>query len=93
MAQLVDNNPAIPAACEEFRHFSSNLERQDMERRHRRFLEDQRIYADAAKDEGFALGKTEGKAEIVRNMKNEGFDTVVIVKMTGLFRSESEELN
>ena len=85
MAQLVENNPAIMTAYEEFQRFSLDDEMRDLERRRRRFLEDQQIYTNAA--------VKEGRIEIARNMKNDGFDTAVIVKMTGLSSWEIERLD
>jgi len=41
---------------------------------------------------GRAEGKAEGRVEIARNMKNEGFEVAVIVKMTGLSPKEIEQL-
>ena len=72
-------------AYEELRRFSSNEEMRDLERRRRRFLEDQRIYAGAA--------RAERSLEIARNMKQEGFDTAIITKMTGLTSVEIERLD
>jgi predicted transposase/invertase (TIGR01784 family) len=42
---------------------------------------------------GIAKGKIEGKIEIAQNMKQEGFDSAVIAKMTGLPLSKIEELD
>ena len=89
MPQLVENNPAVMTAYEELRRFSSNEEMRDLERRRRRFLEDQRIYEAAARDEG----EVKKANDIARNMKLEGFDTTVITKMTGLSSIEIERLN
>ena len=89
MAQLVDNNPAVMAAYEEFKRFTSDAVMRDLEWRRRRFIEDQRLYVSAARTEG----KAERDIEIARNMKAEGFDTVIIAKMTGLSSSEIERLD
>jgi predicted transposase/invertase (TIGR01784 family) len=96
MNQLVENNPAVLTAYEELRRFSSNEEMRDLERRRRRFIEDQRIYAGAAKAEGKAEGIAEGIAkrdiEIARNMKLEGSDFDYIARITGLPLTEIERL-
>ena len=76
-------------AYEELRRFSSNEEMRDLERRRRRFLEDQRIYEAAARDEGIA----EGIAKTARNMKQAGSDFDFIAKMTGLSLVEIERLD
>ena len=65
LVEIVENNPAVMTAYEELRRFSSNEEMRDLERRRRRFLEDQRIYEAAARDEG--------KADIARNLKTAWF--------------------
>ena len=51
-----------------------------MERCRRRFLEDQRIYVSAVRDEK--------ASEIARNMKRLGSDADFIAQATGLFRVE-----
>ena len=85
MAQLVENNSTVMTAYDELQRFSSNEEMRDLERRRRRFLEDQRIYVGAAR---------EAKAsEIARNMKREGFETAIVARMTGLSRAEIERLD
>jgi len=42
--------------------------------------------------EGKTKGKAEGKIEIARNMKQEGFDFAVIAKMTWLSLKEIERV-
>ena len=69
-----------------------NEEMRDMERRRRRFLEDQRIYAGAARSEGIAQGKAEGRFEVAQNMKRETSDFDFIARVTGLSRAEIEHL-
>ncbi|MGL4942910.1 MAG: Rpn family recombination-promoting nuclease/putative transposase [Thermoguttaceae bacterium] len=44
------------------------------------------------REEGRKEGRKEEKFEIARNMKAEGFDTAIIVKMTGLSPQEIEEI-
>ena len=44
-------------------------------------------------NEGIRIGKAEEKLEIARNMKAEGFNTAMIIKMTGLSAEEIERLN
>ena len=89
MAQLVENNPAVLTAYDELQRFSSNEEMRDLEWRRRRFLEDQRVYEDAARDEG----KVEERTGIARNMKQAGSDFNFIAQMTGLSRDEIERLD
>ena len=86
MTQLLAGNPEVQAAY-------TDAEKRDLEWRRRRFLEDQQIYRDAARDEGIAIGKAKADAEIVRNMKNEGFDNAMIAELTGLSLAEIERLN
>ena len=94
MTQLLAGNPEVQAAY-------TDAGMRDLEWRRRRFLEDQRVYVDAARDEGIAIGiaegiaigKAEADAEIVRKMKNEGFDNAMIAELTGLSLAEIERLN
>jgi len=97
MAKLVKINPAVMAAYGEFKRFTSDSKMQDLAYRRRRFIEDQRIYTQFAKEEGLALGKAEGKAErdieIARNMKMAGTDFGFIAQITGLSPAEIERLD
>jgi len=101
MSQMVENNPAVMAAYEEYRRFTLDASMQDLAFRRRRFLEDQRIYTQFAREEGLALGKAEGKAEgqtekmfeIAQNMKQRGYDAATIADLTGLSLEEIERLN
>ena len=93
MTQLVEKSPAVMAAYEEFRRFTLNEEMQDMERRRRRFLEDHRIYVGAARSEGIAQGKAEGKIEVVHNMRRKGYGVEAIAELTGLSHAEIERLD
>ena len=86
---FVENDTLDLVAYEEFLRTSSDDEIREFERRRRRFREDQLIYTGAARDEG----KTEADAEIVRNMKNKGFDNAMIAELTGLSLAEIERLN
>ena len=66
----------------------------------KRFLDEQALLMNDAREEGLeegeAIGRTKGrteeKIETARNMKQEGFDTAVIAKITGLSSSEIERL-
>jgi len=61
---------------------------------------DNRNVLETARIEGEAIGEARGKAEgeakksneIALSMKNEGFDTAMIIKMTGLSPEEIERL-
>ena len=63
MSQLVDNDVLVQQAYQEFQRFTSDAEMREQVRRRQRFLDDQKIYIDAARDEGKVEGKVEGKAE------------------------------
>ena len=80
-------------AYDELRRFSANEEMRDLERRRRRFLEDQRIYMGAAREEGRTEGKAEERFEIARNMKRFGSNADFIAQVTGLSRAEIEQLD
>jgi predicted transposase/invertase (TIGR01784 family) len=97
MTQLLGSSPAVLAAYEEFKRFTMDEEMQDMERRRRRFLEDHRIYVDAARGEGIAQGKIEGKIErefeIIRNMRRKDYGVEAIAELTGLSSAEIESID
>ena len=80
--------PAL-AAFEEYSRFKTDPAMREKVRARQRFLDDERLKLTGAWDEG-----NDAKAhEVVRNMKQEGFDTAMISKMTGLSLSEVERLN
>jgi len=97
MSALLQDAPEVLAAYETFKRFSADPVMQEKARVRRRFLEEQQmILSDAweeGKEEGKAEGKAEGKIETARNMKQEGFDTAVIAKITGLPTAEIERLD
>ena len=89
MAKLVENDPIIREAYLELQRFSLNPEMREKERQRQRFLVDYNLTVGAARSEG----KIEGKTDIARNMKKEGFDTGLIAKITGLSSEEIAQLN
>ena len=97
MSQLVENNQVVMTAYREFQRFTADAEMRDLERRRRRFVEDQRIYVDAARSEGKAEGIAEGIAGGItltaKNMKQAGADFDFIAKVTGLSSTEIEHLD
>jgi len=96
MLQLVDHDTLIRQAYQEFQHFTADGEMREKVRQRQRFLEDQRIYVDAARDEGKAEGKAEGETgkaiEIARNMKKKGLDPTLIAEVAGLSSAEIKQL-
>ena len=88
MSQLVENDILVQQAYEEFQRFTANAEMREKVRQRQRFLEDQKIYLDAAKDEG----ESNKAIEVARNMKRKGCDLEFISEMTGLSTDEIEHL-
>jgi len=70
---------------------------QEMYQDNLKVYRDNRNVVETAQIEGEAKGRVEGRnereIEIARNMKAEGFDTAMIIKMTGLSAEEIERLN
>ena len=88
MSQLVENDPLVMSAVSELRHFASDPNMQELERRRKLWRLEYHSGLEAAKEEG----KSERDVAIARNMKSEGFDIGVISKMTGLSSDEIERL-
>lgn len=63
MSQLVENDVLVQQAYHEFQNFTADAEMREMVRQRRRFLEGQKIFIDAARDEGWDEGIIEGKIE------------------------------
>ena len=89
MSQLVENDILVQQAYEEFQRFTANAEMREKVRQRQRFLEDQKIYLDAAKDEG----ESNKAIEVARNMKKEGCNPEFISRVTGLSVDEIEHLD
>jgi len=75
---VIENNPAVQAAYEEFRRFSSNAEMREFERRRRRFIEDHRIYVGAARAERKAERDIENETKRLRRRSHCGTDRLVV---------------
>jgi len=89
MTTMLQDAPEILAAFDEYNRFKTDPAMRERVRARQRFLDDERLKLTGAWDEG-----NDAKAhEVVRNMKQEGFDTAMISKMTGLSLSEVERLN
>ena len=89
MSQLVENDPMIREAYQEFQRFTTDPEMREQERRRQRQILDYNLAMGASKKEG----KIEEKAEIASNLKNMGFGVDVIAKATGLSADEVGRLN
>jgi predicted transposase/invertase (TIGR01784 family) len=104
MSAMLQDCPPVQAAHEEFRRFTADPAMQEKVRARERFLIHQQLTITSAREEGEAKGRTEGRAEGLTEgeakkaretatiMKQEGFDSAVIVKITGLPLSEIERL-
>lgn len=65
MSQLVDNDSLVKQAYQEFQRFTADDEMREKVRQRQLFLDEQRVYIDAARDEGEARGKAEGEAKTI----------------------------
>ena len=84
MTTMLQDAPEVFAAFEEYNRFKIDPAMREKVRARQRFLDDERLKLTGARDE---------KArEVAVNMKQEGFDTAMISKMTGLSLSEIERL-
>lgn len=72
MSHVVDNDPLVMEAVEDFRRFSSNPAMREMERRHNLWKLEYYSGIEAARKEGKAEGRAEGKAEGRAEGKAEG---------------------
>jgi predicted transposase/invertase (TIGR01784 family) len=100
MSTMLQDCPPGLTAYEEFQRFSSAPEMREKGRARERFQNDQRLKIGGARregrEEGLVEGEARGEAKKAREaaiiMKQEGFDTTVIAKITGLPLSEIERL-
>ena len=105
MSQLVENDPLVMTAVSELRHFASDPNMQELERRRKLWRLEYYSGLEAAKEEGREKGREEGReegviigvgkrnTEIARNMKEDGVDPNVIAKYTGLSSNEIARLD
>jgi len=97
MSTMLQDCPPVLAAYEEFQRFSSDPEMRERVRARERFLNDERLKLGGARREGEAVGVVKGEERKAREsaaiMKQEGFDTAVISRVTGLPLSEIERLD
>ena len=84
MSLFQDQQPVIEAYGQ-LQQFNQDERLRSLDEAHQRFLHDLATDIEAA--------RKEGKVEIVRNMKNEGFGIDIISRITGLSRAEIEQLN
>jgi len=102
-AAFVGENPELvdgrtpPIADDPLSPFSVNPVMRERVRVRQRFLDEKHILlADAHEDgrvEGLAEGEAKKNCENATAMKQEGFDTAVISRITGLSPAEIEQLN
>jgi predicted transposase/invertase (TIGR01784 family) len=92
MSAMLQNCPPVQSAHEEFMRFVGNPEIREKVKAHERFLIDQQLNVNEAREEGEAKGKIEGKAETAINMKKKGYANAEIAELTGLPLSEIERL-
>ena len=97
MTTMLQDAPEVLAAFEEYNRFKIDPAMREKVRARQRFLDDERLKLTGAYDEGIAIGEERGEnrkaRETALNMQQEGFDTAMISKMTGLSLSEVERLN
>jgi len=101
MTTLLQDQPMVKQAYGKYKQFNQDERLRSIDEAHQRFLTD--IASDRAeareegREEGIAIGVDigfdKGRAEIARNMKNDGFNTGIISKITGLSFTEIERLN
>ena len=69
----------------------SKQQREDYEKSRLSYIGIKQVTETAEKD-GLKRGLTQGKTEIAKEMKKEGFDTQMIIKLTGLSVTDVENL-
>ena len=100
MTTMLQDAPEVLAAFEEYNRFKIDPAMREKVRARQRFLDDERLKLTGAYDEGIAIGEERGigigedrnARKTALNMQQEGFDTAMISKMTGLSLSEIERL-
>ncbi len=100
MSQLVEKDPLVQLAYEEFQRFTADKEMRERIRDRERDMATRRLILNTeraegraeGKAEGKAEGRAEGKAETASGMLKEGFGTDVIARITGLSVAEIERL-
>jgi predicted transposase/invertase (TIGR01784 family) len=93
MSAMLQDCPPVQAAYEEYKRFIANPVMREKAKAHERFLVDQQLNLNEAREEGEARGEMKGKIATALNMKREGLDSTFIAKMTGLPLAKVERLD
>ena len=88
----VPNDLLVMSAVAELRHFASDPDIQELERRRKLWRLEYYSGLEAAKEEGEAIGMDKRNIEIARSMKQDGMTPAIITKHTGLSLVEIERL-
>ena len=91
MTALLQDQPIVQQAYGQYQQFNRDEKMRALDEAHQRFLNDQASDIAEARDGGIAIGVDRRNIEIVRSMKNEGFGTDVISKITGLSAVEIDK--
>jgi predicted transposase/invertase (TIGR01784 family) len=89
MSAVLQEVPEVQAAYGEYKRFTADPVMREKAKARERYWTDRKLDRAEAKEEG----RDEKGLEVARNMKQEGLDPALIVRMTGLPLSEIERLN
>jgi predicted transposase/invertase (TIGR01784 family) len=97
MSTMLQDCPPVQSAYEEFKRFSSDPVMREKVRARERFLIDQQLTINSAREEGREEGEKKGELKKAREtavkLRNMGMSPSDIAKATGLPLSEIERLN
>ena len=96
MSAMLQDCPPVQSAYEEYKRFVADPAMREKAKARERFLIDQQLNINEAREEGEARGREEGEAkkafETARNLKDMGLSPSDISRATGLPLSEVEQL-
>ena len=100
MSAMLQDAPEVLAAYKEFQRFSADPDMLEKARARKRFLDEQALLMNDAREEGEAVGIVKGEAigeakkarETAQNLKRLGVPLATIAEATGLSASEIERL-
>jgi len=93
MSAMLQDCPPVQSAYEEYKRFVADPVMREKAKARERFLIDQQLNINEAREEGEARGRTEEKIATARNMKKKGYSITDIAELTGLPLSEVEQLS
>ena len=92
MTILLKNDPVMQKARKVYKEFTADEKLVELNEARMKHLRDQESLVDGAREEGREEGREKNKLETAKKMLENGFDTAIISRITGLTAEEIDKL-